>query len=191
MTRREMSNSANGIISTQTRNEVWSEYYGAEFAWRYYRELASAFQRKHIVMQWLTVILGGGAALPSITLPFANSASTGWFGWWIAFHGVSLAIVTVINIIGDFGSKAAISNNIAKFCGRVSNDFRDLFFDVDSDNQDEASARERLKYLTQLKSEITNSSEPAGIQVSSESRESKTAAIEAIEHLQNIYNAHV
>ncbi len=174
--------------SKHTRSEVWGELYSAEYAFLYYQELEKKLLRTHKLFSWLTVALGGGAIAPAILLAFSSdSQADGYLGWWFAIQGIALAVVTLIDKMGNYGRKASIASGISRSCGRAARDLANLFSEIDQRNVDDKWARSRLDDLIRLKGEITNAGETAEIMVDNESKESLSAADSAYERLVNRY----
>ena len=187
-----MSTANNPVGATaQTRNEVWSQYYGAEYAFRYYQSLGDEFLEKHNQLRFWTLILGGGAgigALVQMILPFAKSD----IGIYVAAvvlgaFGIALAIVSNTNMVGDYARKASRGHSISKSCGEITRQLTDLLASIDRMEVSDIDARKELNRLATLVSYETFTSEAAGIVVEPESEKSKQAADAAYNHLETLY----
>ncbi len=183
-----MRDTTTNQTSKNTRSEVWGELYAAEYAFLYYEQLERKFLKAHQLFSWTSIALGGGAIAPALLLAFASDDATGgYIGWWFAIQGIALAIITLVERVEKYGSKASVSASISKACSQVSTDLADLFSDIDQRSVDDSRARTRLNRLVQLKREVTYSGESADIVVDSESAVSKKVADIAADRLTSRY----
>ncbi len=173
-------------VSEQTRREVWSKCYSAEYAERYYQLLANRYLKHHRRCTFGTIVLGGGAIIPAALAIFSDLANP-LIGAALGLAGVLLAGVSVVSLVGDFGRKAAVTTFVARTCGRAARELRDLLNVIDLNRVDEDQARAELTALATLVANETYNTEAIGIDVDNEDDDSEKAERETREHLENLY----
>ena len=170
--------------NAQTRQEVWSKYYGAEYAFRYYQLLGNSFLKKHNRLRFLTLALGGGAGVAALIQVLAPYDLVGYV---LSALGIGLAVISNVNMVGDYARKASIASSISKSCAHITQQLADLMWSIDHGRINEEAARRRLAELSELVSHETFTSEAAGIEVSEDDKLSKEAADTAYSHLEALY----
>ena len=171
----------------QTRSEVWDGYRSAAFASQYYQMLGNRFLIWHKALSISTMLLGGGAALPSLVLIVLGSEADPRVLHVMAFAGVSLSVIAAINIVYDPAKKSAVSFHIAKSCGKTVQEYADLMSDIDRNVVDDDNARRRLSELLKTVGDETCISDPAGITVSHTGSLNRKAAKSAFQRLEIIH----
>lgn len=171
----------------QTRSEVWDGYRSAAFASQYYQMLGNRFLRWHKSLSISTILLGGGAALPSALLAILQNGSDQLVLYAMAFAGVSLSVIAAFNIVLDPAKKSAVSFQIAKSCGNIVQEYADLMSAIDRNVVDDDEARRRLGELLKTVGDETCISDPAGITVSQTGSLNRRAAKSAYQRLEIVH----
>ena len=133
--------------NAQTRQEVWSKYYGAEYAFRYYQLLGNSFLKKHNRLRFMTLVLGGGAGVAALIQVLAPYDLVGYV---LSALGIGLAVISNVNMVGDYARKASIASSISKSCAHITQQLADLMWSIDHDRIDEEAARRRLAELSRI-----------------------------------------
>ena len=173
-------------VSDQTRKEVWDRCHGVEYAERYYQLLGGRFLRHHRQCAIGTIALGGGAVVPAVLAVFLD-ANNPWIGGALGIAGALVAVIAVINLVGDFARKASVANGVARTCARAARELRALLNAIDLEQLDEDGARGELSKLATLVENETYNTEAVGILVDNEDQDSMKAERETRAHLEALY----
>ena len=176
------------LVSDQTRREVWDKCHSVEYAERYYQLLGSKFLRHHRLCTIGTIALGGGAVIPAAVAVISQAANP-WISTALGIAGALIALISVVNLVGDFARKASVATGVARTCGRAARELRGLLNSIDREQVDEDRAITELTRLVTLVENETYNTEAVVILVDNEDEDSVKAEKETRAHLEALYAA--
>ena len=169
----------------QTRNEVWQNWYRTTFSGRYYQLLGNKYLRKHRILSNALIFFGAGSVVPLILM----WVDVIWMATvTLSVIGIALAIVSMMNMTGDYSRKGSEALSIALECEALTHEWSNLFADIQKDRLSDEEARavmNRLKREAEIK---TYRSGYLGMEVSDDDKLNQQAANGATQDMEEIYS---
>lgn len=164
-------------MTTQfTRNEVWQNYLDASRLARYYSVLADRSKSIYIFSRAILILpLLTGVALLFDLLPEIV----------VLVVGAVIASLVIADLMFDFPKRASVLKLVSQECGRLENEYSDLWQAMESGDLSDGEIREKINQIEKKLIEITN--KPDDLYITVDHRLNRKCAIETYKVMANRY----
>ena len=164
------------MITQITRNEVWQNYLDASRFTRYYSALADRYKSFYKFSRAVLIL----PLLTSVTLLFDLFPEI-----VVLFLGLVIALVVLADLIFDFAKRASVLILVSQECGRLENEYRDLWLAVENGVLSDEEARDKINQIEKKLIDITN--RPSDLEIKVDHKLNEKCTIEAYKVMEDRY----
>ena len=135
------------LATDATRNAVWQEMLDNARLVRYYDRMTSSRQRCHYGVR-LVLLASASAGIAALIEALPEQVRI--------YCVAAIAVLVVIDLLSDFGNKAAVLSFIRSECNEVGDELDALWGELQSDSINDDEARRSLKDLKRRGTRATN-----------------------------------
>lgn len=136
------------------RDEIWDQMIEAECLVRYYDALTQRYRVYHKILR-AVILLSSMTAIGALLEQFPPNV--------YLVIGALLAVAVVWDMLADYSAKSALLSVICMECIGLLNEWRTLWEDVNQEEINESSLRQRTRELAKRLTDVTSRAIPANI----------------------------